>query len=56
MSFETDTATRCFSENLRLFGPPRAEPEKYNLYQGLANLAQAIDHIEQAVKRLESQR
>jgi hypothetical protein len=53
------TATNCFNENIRLFGDARSEPEKFNLYNGLSNMAQAIaqlarevDAIKQTVDRI----
>lgn len=47
-----DTARKCFQENLDRFGPARSEPEKYNLYNGLARLAEAIASIEAQVQDL----
>jgi hypothetical protein len=41
----SETATRCFEENRVLFGDPNAQPEKYNLYNGLTNLAEASREI-----------
>ena len=37
------TAKRCFKENLDLFGNPQNEPEKFNLYNGLVELTEAIE-------------
>jgi len=37
-------AVRQFEENLRLFA--KTEPEKYNLYAGLVNLAEGLRNIE----------
>lgn len=39
-------AEACFLTNFRLLGGPDAEPEKYNLYKGLMELAASIDKIE----------
>lgn len=47
-------AEKCFSENLRLFGNAKTEPEKYNLYNGLRNLASAIKQLEQKVEDIEN--
>jgi hypothetical protein len=47
------TATR-FAENLRLFGKPQAEPEKYNLYNGLVNLASAVEQMQSPIAEIET--
>ena len=60
MSF--DGASQQFRENLRLFGSdPRTQTEKFNLYNGLINIAEglkdlksAIDKIEQRLQHLEN--
>jgi hypothetical protein len=41
MSYER--AKNCFDENIRLFANPQSQPEKYNLYNGLTNLTNAIE-------------
>jgi len=46
-------AKRQFDENKRLFGDPQAEPEKFNLYQGLANLATGLEKLERRLVDLE---
>jgi hypothetical protein len=50
-------ASPCFSENIRLLGGitslARTDPEKYNLYAGLENLALHIENISQVLNRLE---
>jgi hypothetical protein len=47
------TAERMFEENLRLFTPrPETEPEKFNLYGGLANLAKELQGIRSELARL----
>lgn len=54
-------AHRCFIENKNLFGNAKTNPENFNLYNGLANLADAvermqrdIDAIKQAVQYIAS--
>lgn len=47
-------AKKQFNENLQLFGNPNTEPEKYNLYAGLANLADAIASIEAKLDQIET--
>src|ERR1051325_7174846 len=46
-----DTAKKCFAENLRLFGNAQTQPEKFNLYNGLHNLAIAIEQMQQQVEQ-----
>jgi len=48
----TKTSKDCFDENLRLFSNPQTQPEKYNLYQGLASLAEAVSDLQADVNRL----
>lgn len=40
-------AKKQFKENVELFGDPQSNPEKYNLYNGLANLADGLENLEQ---------
>lgn len=52
MSF--DLAKRQFDENFRLFGNADTQPEKFNLYAGLSNLAESLMSLEyeiEAIKR-----
>ena len=49
------SAQKQFKENASLFGNPRTDPEKYNLYNGLTNIADGLNSLEgelQEVKRL----
>jgi X-X-X-Leu-X-X-Gly heptad repeat protein len=46
------TAIRCFQENRRDFGDPQVSPEKFNLYNGLANLAEAVGTLQDRVNQL----
>jgi len=46
-------AKRCFLENMALFDNAQTQAEKFNLYKGLANLADAIDDIERAVEQFQ---
>ncbi|WP_024461027.1 hypothetical protein [Marinimicrobium sp. LS-A18] len=50
MSF--DTAKKCFGENIQLFGDPQAQPEKFNHYNGLYNMAEAMYALQDEVHRL----
>jgi hypothetical protein len=45
-------AEKMFEENVRLFAPPQTEPEKYNLYAGLANLARQLHLIQADLSQL----
>ena len=46
-------AKEQFIENVQLFGNPHIEPEKYNLYNGLANLAKGLEKLEKKMDTLE---
>ena len=49
----TQTAIKCFRENIELYAsPPRKDPEKFNLYNGLANLSEAVADLEARIDRL----
>ena len=41
-----NVAKNCFAENLRLFAPAETQPEKFNLYKGLSELADTLTRIE----------
>lgn len=45
-------AKKCFVENIRLFANAQTEPEKFNLYNGLAALADALADIQQQVAEI----
>ncbi len=47
-----NNALKCFSENLQAFGNATTQPEKYNLYNGLSNLALAIKEMQDEIERL----
>jgi hypothetical protein len=49
---KVDTARKCFAENLRLFANANSEPEKYNLYNGLANLASAVEETQDQLSQI----
>ncbi|MCC7013395.1 MAG: hypothetical protein IT454_12595 [Planctomycetes bacterium] len=58
-----NVAKKCFAENIRLFAHSETEPEKYNLYNGLAALADAmasiqvkLDDIDKRLRQLEVRR
>jgi hypothetical protein len=62
MTNKLHIAVDCFNENLRLFSNPQLEPEKYNLYTGLASIAEGImqlsiqvDSLQNEVQSLRSQ-
>jgi len=45
-------AKTCSAENVRLFANARTEPEKFNLYNGLAALADAIADLQAQVAEI----
>jgi len=45
----------CFLENLGLYVNRQTEPEKYNLYNGLRAMAEAIESLTQVVYKIEKQ-
>jgi hypothetical protein len=54
-AMSTQSAIACFNENIKLFGNPQVEPEKYNLYRGFGEMADAIQRLEHeiaAIKKL----
>ncbi len=46
------TGKISFDENRNLFGDPRTEPEKFNLYNGLASMAEAVSELQMQVQSL----
>jgi hypothetical protein len=48
-------AQRCFDENITMFGNANSQPEKYNLYNGLRNLAQAVGDMQSEIHRLKQE-
>ena len=49
---KSDEAIKCFDENRRLFGDPHCNPEEFNLYNGLASLAEAVKEIQIQIRQL----
>lgn len=47
-----DTAKKCFAENLTRANF-QTDPEKYNLYNGLANLAAAIEELQRQMEDIQ---
>lgn len=45
-------AQKCFDENLKLFVNAQTQPEKYNLYNGLSNIAASIAEMQNEINRL----
>lgn len=45
-------AKNCFIENREMFGDKHSQPEKFNLYNGLALLAEVIEELENDVKNI----
>ena len=51
---KADTAKKCFAENIRLFADPKREPEKFNLYNGLFNLAAAVEETQTEIAQIKA--
>jgi hypothetical protein len=49
-----DTAKKCFADNLRRYGNAQTNPEKFNLYNGLTNLAVAVEDIQSRITTIEA--
>ncbi|MCI0408055.1 MAG: hypothetical protein L0191_05725 [Acidobacteria bacterium] len=52
MAADAVEAVKCFEENLAMVGDPEKDREKYNLYQGLAGIADGILHVESGIRVL----
>jgi len=52
MSRSVNNAIKCFDENRDLFGDPHTQPEKFNLYNGLASIAEALLELQTQVQAL----
>lgn len=48
-----NNAKKQFAENAQLFGNASSQPEKYNLYHGLTNIAEGLEELRQEVDRLQ---
>ena len=46
-------AKKQFEDNLKFFGDPHKTPEQFNLYHGLANMAQAFISLERRINQIE---
>ncbi len=51
-----ETARDCFVENMRICGDPTTNPEKFNLYNGLANLAEAMMEIKTELDKMKGEK
>lgn len=49
---KANKALECFSENLKLVGDPKSNPEKYFLFQGLVSLAAALVEVQNDIRIL----
>jgi len=66
LTFGNETGTKSFLENRNLFGNSKTQPEKFNLYSGLAlladtvkkqdakldNLAEQVEELKALIKRI----
>ena len=55
MSSNLQKALECFDENLRSLGSPATNPEKHNLYTGLAGLTEGVIQLQEGIKILLNQ-
>ena len=46
------SAEEYFDENLKFFCDPDTQPEKYNLYHGLASLAADVSDLQNELKKM----
>ena len=51
---QANAAKKCFGENITLFANAQTAPEKFNLYNGLYNLADAVEQIERRLTAIEN--
>jgi hypothetical protein len=49
------TAFNSFEENLRNYGDANSHPEEYNLYNGLAHMAKAIEELQTELRRIKTE-
>ena len=49
---EEKKAKKCFNKILKLYSDPKAHPEKYYLYLGLANLAASVSDLRSELKAI----
>ena len=54
-TFGNQTGTKNFTENIRLFGDARSQPENFNLYNGLALMAEALKRQEEEMASIKKQ-
>ena len=50
-----ETAIKCFQENCVDFADAGTQPEKYNLYTGLANLAETVGELQILVRQVRNE-
>jgi len=51
---KASSAKTCFIENREHFGSVHTQQEKYNLYNGLALLAEAVEELEHEIRVIKS--
>ncbi len=47
-----ERAKQCFAENRNLFSDTKTAPEKFNLYNGLASLAETVQNMQREIAQL----
>jgi len=53
--YSSDAAAKCFIENIRLFADARVAPEKFNLYNGLANISGVLGSLQAEIQQLRAE-
>jgi hypothetical protein len=47
-------AAQCFEENLADYVKPQTDGERYNLYNGLRALAEAVDSVDRRIQNVDA--
>jgi len=52
MRSDPHAAVKCFDENRQLFSDPSTKPEQFNLYTGLAAMAESLAQLQAQIQVL----
>jgi len=53
MEPKLNVAKDCFVENVETFADPETQAEKFNLYNGLANLVEGVQELKKAIYQIQ---
>lgn len=53
MEPKLNVAKDCFVENVEAFADPETQAEKFNLYNGLANLVEGVEELKKAIYQIQ---